>query len=742
MVPNPRAEHFFASAAETNRQSDTQEQSMREPSPNDLVNLFMGTAGDHGQLYPGAETPFGFVKLAPDTYPGAVTGSAHAGYDYDDTRLLGFSHLRWSGVGNVGVGGNILMQPTWSPEPGTPEDYHTPLDKASERAAPGCYRVTLGDPPIEAELTASDHVGLHRYTFRGDGIPHVLLDFGRGFTPVRDAHCTPMSDTELTGEITSNQMHEIGWFRLFFCVQFSRPYEDILFEPTHRHAERIYSSGPGGSLVGVARFAKGDEPLLVKVGLSAISVNQARRSMQAEAPDWDFDGVRGRAARAWANTLGRIEVSGGADEHRRLFYTHLYRACHSPFNATSAEGTYLGDDGEVHTAEGFTHYNGWSLWDSYRTKFPLLALIEPVRMRDMMHSLTDTLTRRMDQVPFDAFFNFAGQLPLATIRLEMANAVLLDAHQRGIDTVDPEATYQIMREIALREFPPDLAELGYVPRRPDRTCEYAYDNWAAAEMAKSLGKDEDAAFFEARGRYWQNVWDPSIRFLRARDESGDWLDHPEDPTDVVEKYVYEGSMWHWRWVAVHAVADLVELMGGRENFVKDLEYFFENDLHNHGNEPGIHAPWLFAAAGVPWLSQKWVRTVLTEPMTHRYGTHGFLPEPFKGCAYRNTPDGLIPEMDDDDGCMAGWYVFSSIGLFPVCVGRAIFTIGTPLFEEVVIHNETGANFRIVSKGWARENWYIQSARLNGEALDRPWLHHSEVVAGGTLELTVGPEPGK
>ncbi len=713
---------------------------MSETSPVDRVDLFIGTAGDHGQVYPAAEMPFGLIKLGPDTYPGAVTGSAHAGYDYDDRRILGFSHLRFSGVGNRGVGGNVLLLPTRYGDDLGAHAEGTPYDKASEQASPGYYRVDLSESGIRVELTATEHVGLHRYTFTGGGARWVRIDLGRGFTPVRDAHCIVPSPDELVGEITSSQMSAHGWYRVFFCIRFQHPFEELRFSQVSRDGRPFLSNDPGGLPVGLARLSEGDSsPVMVKVALSCISADQARRNLECEAPDWDFDRLRNRCREAWARVLGRIELTG-EDEPRDLFYSHLYRVCLSPFHATTKQGTYMGDDGEVHAADGWTHYNGWSLWDTYCTKFPLLTLTEPGRMRDMMQSLTVTLSKRLAQLPGGSFCDNGGFSPTPTVRFELANTVLLDAHLKGIATLDPEATYAVMREIALRQFAPPLDRLGFVPCRPDLTCEYAYDNWATAEMARALGKDDDVATFAARAGFYRNAWDADLGFYRARDKQGRWLDFPDDPTVIDEQYVYEGSMWHWRWVVVHAVADVVALMGGRRRFIEDLTYFFENDLHNHGNEPGIHAPWLFAAAGAPWLSQKWVHRVLAEPMVQRYGTHNALPEPFYGRIYRNEPEGFIPEMDDDDGCMTAWYVLSSMGLFPVCVGRPMYALGTPLFEEVVLHHETGRDFRVVTRGLSDTDVYIQSVRLNGQPIDRPWILHREIVDGGTLEIQAGSEP--
>ncbi len=705
----------------------------------DRVNLFLGTAGDHGQMYPGAEMPFGLVKLGPDTFPGAVTGSAHAGYDYDDKRILGFSHLRFSGVGCNGVGGNVLVMPMTQQRSIDPSEYAADFDKASERCAPGYYSVVL-EKGLRVELTATHHVGLHRYMFPEGSKPTVLIDLTRGFTPVRDVHCIVRNDRELAGELISEQMGVHGRYRMFFCVEFQRPFKTVTLHP--RDAVRTMGAkGPDGRLVAMIGLERSSEPALMRVGWSSISIEQARRNMEAEVHDWDFARVREMAANAWEDLLGRIEVSGD-DVRMSQFYSHIYRTCLSPFHITSSRGTFMGEDGEEHAANGYIHYNGWSMWDSYRTKFPLLALLDRERIRDMMHSLTDALARRRRQLPVECTDSMHGFSAIPNVRLELSSTVLVDAFQKGIEPVDLDATYGVVANIADAAFRSKAESLGYVPRRPDLTCEYAYDNWAAAQMAGALGKEDDFSRFKRRAAFYKNTWDASIGFYRARDERGDWLDFPEDATEVVEKYVYEGSMWHWRWATVHDIPGVIKLIGGQDVFVKKLDEFYARDLHNHGNQPSIHAPWLFAAAGAPWLTQKWVRSVLTGNLIHRYGTHGFLEEPYVGPAYRNAPDGLIPEMDDDDGCMSGWFVFSSMGFFPLCVGRPIYALGTPLFEEVTIHNAGGRDFVIRSSNGGDDRCYIQSARLNGKSFDRPWLTHQEIMTGGCLDLSLARDPNK
>ena len=702
----------------------------------------IGTAGDHGQVYPGAEIPFGTIKLGPDTAPGAVTGTAHAGYDYNDGRILGFSHLRFSGVGNRGVGGNLLLLPGRRREDLLPGDRGLPFRKSSENCSPGYYAVTFEDSGIRAELTATLHVGVHRYSFSGKGPIFLRIDLGRSFTRVRDAHAWAVDRQTLQGEIVTEQMSSMGWYRSFFTLRLSRPFRELSWFTEGGKDPSFASSGQDGQLAAIVSVP-GDhegEPLIVQVGWSFMSPSDAFSVLKEETEGQDFEVLSSRCRTAWESVLQRIELEGDCEEDQILFYSHLYRAHLSPFHITNSEGRFMGDDGQVHEAQGYTHYNGWSIWDTYCTKFPLLAMTQPTLMRDFMTSLTHTLGERLQKLEGQSFFDNHGFSPLPTVRYEMSNTVFLDAHLKGCGSQDPNRTFDVIRAVAEREFPEAWQRLGYVPGRPDKTCEYAYDQWAVAEMARALGRPEEGEPFEQRARYFLNVWDPALRFFRARDERGDWLDFPEDPTEVNEKYVYEGSMWHWRWCVVHDIAEMIRRMGGKDTFIRELNAFFERDLHNHGNEPGIHAPWLFVAAGAPWLSQKWVRTILSEPMLQKYGTHGRLEQPYYGRIYSNQPEGFIPEMDDDDGCMTSWYVLSSMGLFPLCVGRPLYAVGCPLFRKVTLRQENGRSFECAVRNAGEGNKYVQSATLNGEPLESPWLRHQDLLEGGVLELEVGPDP--
>jgi predicted alpha-1,2-mannosidase len=346
-------------------------------------------------------------------------------------------------------------------------------------------------------------------------------------------------------------------------------------------------------------------------------------------------------------------------------------------------------------------------------------------------------------------------------------SIITDAFAKGIRDFDTAAAYTGMSEDACKlraELESDDAvtrgslrgesqediylkydRLGYFPNRPDRTLENCYDNWCVAQMAQMLGKTDDYQKFTRRAQFYRNVWDASIGFFRARDEDGSWLEFP-DPTVIDETCVYEATMWQWRWFVLHDVPGLIDLVGGKEKFVADLDHFFSNDLYNAANEQDLHTAFLFNDAGAPWLTQKWVRQILAEPMTQLYGGHAFYNEPYFGRIYRPTPDGYLPEMDDDCGTMASWFVLASMGLYPVCPGQPIYQLTAPLFDRVVIHFddqlEAGKAFVIEAKNLSAKNIYIQSAQLNGAPYNKAWIAHADIIKGGTLTFEMGAEPNK
>jgi len=322
--------------------------------------------------------------------------------------------------------------------------------------------------------------------------------------------------------------------------------------------------------------------------------------------------------------------------------------------------------------------------------------------------------------------------------------VMVDAYFKGLYDIDMKEVYPFLKKEVMLQMPEKYDSIGYIPARPDQTGEYSWDNWCVAQVAKSLGYHDDYSYFLKRSEYWRNTWDPSIKYFRARAADGTWLDFPDDPTVNREKYTYEGSKWHYRWNIIHDVPSLIDFFGGKESFLNELEYFFDNNLYTAGNQIDLHAPFLFNLAGKPWLSQKWVHKILTEPIVQLYGTHNFFPQPINDRVYKATPDGFLEEMDDDYGCMSAWYALSAMGLYQVCPGNPVYQITSPIFEKTVIHLDRdiykGKSFSIRANSLSEKNYYIRSAKLNGESINRSWITHEEISKGGDLVLEMGSEP--
>nr|HPI73005.1 glycoside hydrolase family 92 protein [bacterium] len=470
-------------------------------------------------------------------------------------------------------------------------------------------------------------------------------------------------------------------------------------------------------------------------------------------PDWNFERTVERAREAWAQVLNKVEVEG-EEEYKKIFYTHLYHSYLTPFEITDVNGFCRGYDGQVHPVSHRQH-DGFAFWDDFR-KFSLLSLTEPVVYGDILKSIRD-------------IYRYDWKRPVfLNCRYEHMLAVAVDGWQKGLYDGDGEelfrgvydelTQYRFVMSNPLRlERYRKTADLGYVQLRPDYTMERSYDAWCVAQLAESLGKDADYREFMRRAGFYKNVWDSTAvywrgeeddiyGFFRARAENGDWLEFPHDPRVIDERYVYEGSMWMWRWWVPHDVAGLIQLIGGREKFIHDLNYYFTYSLYNMGNQPGLLAPFLFNYAGAPWLTQKWVRAILTEPVRQYYGTHEFFEEPYYGRIFKDTPDGFLLEMDDDFGCMSSWYVQSAMGLFPLCPGDPSYQLTAPIFPSVVLHLDpvkySGRTFTIKAEGLSRENIYIQSAWLNGKAYDKAWITHQDIVNGGALVYQMGPAPNK
>jgi predicted alpha-1,2-mannosidase len=723
--------------------------------PVDEVDPFICTLGDHGQLFPGAVVPFGMVKLGPDTYPSSFDGDgdlAHSGYNYADTLIRGFSHIR-----RESSGGTAIYDRGWYvsilPQIGRPCIDRTQcavaIDKKSETARPGYYAVRMKNPEIQVELTAQTHSALHRYRFPASEQVCLTVDPGSPAF-VRSAEVQILGSDGFSGKVDGYQGPVYFWAKLSKPFASFAVWDSVLYSQVRRcQAKRA----------GLALdfHTREGEEVYLKIGFSLLSEERARLNLEAEIPDWDFSAVREKARKSWSAMLDRITVEGDAKD-REIFYTALYHACQQPSDVTDVDGTYLGFDQKPHQAQGFRFHENYAFWDDYRTKFPLMSLINPATFTQVFRSIMEIYDQSSaywfysnptHKVHVGGFVvqGADGFTPFLTCRYEHMMTVVLDAFAKGLASDDfLQQAYRGMQQEALVQMPVEYDRLGFIPTRPDQTFEYSYDNWCVAQMARRLGNAQDYDYFSKRAGYYRNVWDASIGFLRARDADGAWLDFPEDPAVNREKYKYEGSPWQWRWFVPHDVPGMIEMMGGKEKFVEQLDYFFSHHLYQAGNQPDIHAPFLFNYAGAAWLTQKWVRTLLAEPMLHRYAAHEFYPEPIFDRVYKNTPDGYLLEMDDDYGCMASWYVMSAMGLYQMCPGLPVYQLTAPIFKRVTLHLDgdyySGKSFTIRADNLSRENIYIQSATLNGAPYNQSSITHEAITRGGELCFRMGPQPNK
>ncbi|MCY0987307.1 GH92 family glycosyl hydrolase [Nannocystis sp. ILAH1] len=709
------------------------------------VNPFIGTGGSGygvGSSYPGPQVPFGLARPGPDTTLAggfALPFSHCAGYHYDDTEVQGFSQTRMHGTGIVDYGA-VRVMPTlgMSPDKTEPAGYRVALDKASETARPGYYAVTLGNG-VQAELTATARVGLQRFTFPEGQEPVVILDLAHGLPDVDTVSGQVEVDAEAAEvrghhHVSGGYSERFGGVKVYYALRASRPFAE--FGSWNDGAPTAGAGAQEGEAVGAyLRFDPG-EPVVIAIGLSFVDAEHAAMNLDAEAPALDFVAAQTAAEAAWEQDLARVQVRGESARDFELFYTALYHVLLMPTLASDVDGSYRGLDDAVHTTDG-PYYTDFSLWDTFRTLHPLLTLLYPEYQGDMLRSLT-----RMAE---DG--GWMPRWPLGHgytngMDGESATVVYADSIVKGFDPdeVGLASAYAAMRETAMAPVPPGspyggrmavdkYIELGYVPveagfSSSSWTLESAYNDFALAKIAEVLGEDDDAAMFAERAGYWKNVWDPAQQFLVARSENGDFVPVP-DPFSWQDFYA-EGNALQYTWYAPHDIEGLAEAMGGRDAALARLQQFFEDsekevislmpqEYYWQGNEPDIHAPFVFSALDDHARSARWSRWVLR----NRYGA---------------TPSGLPG--NDDGGTMSAWLAFAAIGVFPIA-GTDVYLLGSPIFSETILHL-AGGDLRIVAPVTSDEAVHSAAASWQGEPLARPRLLHGDIAQGGTLQIDLGP----
>ena len=688
----------------------------QETSLTSYVDPFVGTGG-HGHTYPGPSLPFGMIQPGPDTRLSGWDGCS--GYHYSDSRIFGFSHTHLSGTGIPDYADVLVMPMTGDARLNNGADGHPGYSSAfshdDEVARPGYYAVTLKDHAIRAELTTTLRVGMHRYSFPQGRPGHVILDLEHR-DPLTGAAIEIVSDREVAGFRRSS-----SWARdqvIYFVVRFSRAFA---------------SPGEGTALKKAFGFGSEGGTLLVKVGISAVSVEGARRNLDAEVPGWDFDAVRKAADAAWDRELSRIRVSGGTREQRVTFYTALYHVMLTPNVYMDVDGQYRGRDFRIHKAEGFTYYSVFSLWDTFRALHPLLTLIDRARTRDFVKAML----RQYEE---------GGRLPVWELAANETDTmigyhavpVIADAIVKGIDGIDLDLALKAMKHSA-EEDRFGLAAYrsrGFIDASDEaegvsRTLEYAFDDWAIAQVARRAGRRDDYERYLQRSQSWKHLFDPKTGFMRARVE-GFWAT-PFDPAEVNNHYT-EANAWQYSFFVPHDLDGLMRFMGGPDAFARKLDALFAADSRTtgreqaditgligqyaHGNEPSHHVAYLYAYAGQPWKTQAMVRRILDT-------------------LYAPAPNGLSG--NEDCGQMSAWYVFSALGFYPVVPGSTQYVLASPLFDTASIRLESGRDF-VIRRTGGETGTYIARALLNGHADNRSYIDHQDIVGGGELAVVLSSTP--
>ncbi len=703
------------------------------------VNPFIGT-DFHGHTFPGPTVPFGLVQLSPDTRLSGWDGCS--GYHYSDTVIYGFSHTHLSGTG-VSDYGDILLIPTSGPGQFSNDDYSSPFAKTSEHAEAGYYRVFLDKPRVLAELTAGTRFGLHRYTFPSDREAHLVLDLEH-----RDQVLESWLEAGPGGEVLGYRRSR-AWAedqRIYFALRFSRPVlglevENPESDPEQTRADiqawldeaRPFKSS-GLRIKASFTFSAENRPLLVKVGLSAVSAAGALANLDREMPDWDFTGARHRARALWNRELGKIEVSGGSREQLVTFYSALYHCFIHPNVFNDADGSYRAADNSIRPDPGHDYYTVFSLWDTYRALHPLLTIIDTRRSLDFIKTFLAIYQAR-GLLPV---WELAGNETFCMIGYHSVS-VIADAWFKGIRDFDAELALRAMKTSAnMDHFGLDAYRRhGHIAadmyhEGVSKTLEYAYNDWCIARFAADLGELDDYRTFIERAQYYKNTFDPDIGFMRPR-LNGGWKT-PFDPSEVDFNFT-EANSWQYSFYVPQDISGLIAGHGGKQALAGKLDLLFSTkdppsgrkqaDItgligqYAHGNEPSHHIAYLYNFVNQPWKTQQTVRRIMDE-------------------LYSSEPDGLSG--NEDCGQMSAWLVLSALGFYQVTPGEPWYVIGTPWFKKAVINLENGRRFRIRAPKVSPENIYVQDLKLNGETWPESILKHADIMAGGELLFSMGPKP--
>jgi predicted alpha-1,2-mannosidase len=711
--------------------------------PNDYIKYvdpFIGSGG-HGHVFVGANVPFGGVQVGPTNFNKGWDWSSS--YHYSDSIVKGFCHLNVSGTGMSDLGELTVMPATGELKinAGTQDrhlkGYASLYSKDKESASPGYYQVMLDRYDIKVELTATERSGLHKYTFPKSSESRIIIDLGEGSADrPTDTYLRQINDTLFEGYRFSS-----GWAsdqREFFSLVVSKPVKDFIIYNNGRKVKA--SEKKGVFLKGFLEFStKKNEVIYLKMGVSPVSSSNGLDNLMTEIPGWDFDRVLKDAEYKWNKELSKINIKTKDKAKKRVFYTAMYHSMIAPNIFQDLNGEYRGTDKKVYKDTSFTNYTLFSLWDTYRAAHPLYTITHPERVSDMVNSMVK-------------IFEQQGKLPVWHLRGNETNTmpgysaipVVVDACLKGFEGIDLEKVYAAVKESATGDHEPgvkDLMKYGYIPsdymaESIASTMEYAIADWGIAQLAAKLNKPKDYEYFLNRSKSYKNYFDPETKFMRGKMADGSWRT-PFDPKSAqhrVNDYC-EGNAWQYLWLTPQDPEGLIELLGGDKGFTTKLDQLFSisSDLEEgssmditgligqyaHGNEPSHHTTYMYAYAGEQYKIPKNVRYITTN-------------------LYSDKPDGLSG--NEDCGQMSSWYIFSSMGFYPVNPSNGAYVFGSPLFDQVDLNLGNGKSMKIIAENNSDTNIYIQEVTLNGVEHKYSFITHKDLVNGGVLKFVMGSTP--
>ena len=718
----------------------------------DSVNVFIGTGG-HGHTFPGATLPHGMVQLSPDTR--LLGWDACSGYYYDDTSIMGFTHTHLSGTG-IGDYGDILFMPVVGEKPliaGTAENpdegYRSRFSHEQESARPGYYQVLLQDDSINVELTATLRAGLHRYTYPKASDARLIVDM----EPTIHGHQHPVTQIRVVNDSTiAGMKYTVGWAKrhyVYFYAVFSSPFDYKLYSGTEYQSDSTSVTVNTAKAVMSFRNLPADGRVLAKVGISSVDEEGARLNVEAEIPNWDFEGVMKQANTVWNEALGKIDIETSDNDSRTVFYTSLYHAFIQPSLASDVDGRYRTMGHEIKQDASYTNYTVFSLWDTFRAAHPLYTIVTPEQNQAFIRSLL----RKYDEggilpkwelasnetgtmIGYHAVSVIADAMMKKQCDFDVKKALEACIRSSVYDTtgVTPMMERQILNGKLMPVSIKYKNELGYIPcdkvgGSVSQGLEFAYNDWLIAQMMKEHNRKDLYDKYMELSRNYRNYFDPETKLMRGRLSDGSWIT-PFDPVSVQRPSNYvEGNAWQWAWFVPQDVEGLMELVGGQKYFEAHLDTLFTTSSeltgdpnaaadvtgmigqYAHGNEPSHHIPYLYNYAGAPRKTQALVDHILRT-------------------LYHNDPNGLSG--NEDVGQMSAWYALSAMGFYSFCPGRPVYEIGRPIFDKVTIHLSNGKDFVIQAKNNSVENKYIRSMKLNGEDLAEPRFSHFDLMKGGEL----------